>query len=152
ALHTHYDKIVRFYRDRASQGELYGTMGAHLAMARLADRQNDAATAKAARSSAAAAFEAGLSFAEIEKRTQKYYKERYDKRQLNRTHMGWMFLDICPEVARFLADRVKDDVLTRHREGIKRYPLFWLREVSYGSRWTGDEGLGIPTELMGMIV
>lgn len=26
------------------------------------------------------------------------------------------------------------------------------RSGSYSSRWTGDEGLGIPTELMGMIV
>jgi len=55
-------------------------------------------------------------------------------------------------VGRYLADHVQEPVLERHREGLKMYPLFWLREVPYNSRWTGDEGLGIPTELMGMIV
>ncbi len=67
-------------------------------------------------------------------------------------YQGWMFLDLCPEVGRYLSDHVKVAVLQRDEEGLKKYPFFWLREVPYDSRWTGDEGLGIPTELMGMIV
>jgi len=47
---------------------------------------------------------------------------------------------------------VKSAALEHHSEGLKKYARFWLREVPYGSRWTGDEGLGIPTELMGMVV
>jgi hypothetical protein len=55
-------------------------------------------------------------------------------------------------VGRYLSEQVKDAALERHSEGLRMHPLFWLREAPYGSRWTGDEGLGIPTELMGMIV
>jgi hypothetical protein len=100
----------------------------------------------------AVAFQNGTNVAGVESAAQKYWKERSEPRQRNQVYQGWMFLDLCPEVGRFLADQVKDDVLSRHREGLNRYPLFWLREVPYWSRWTGDEGLGIPTELMGMLV
>jgi hypothetical protein len=151
-IKKHYGEIAAFYRARVDQADLYGTMGAHVAMARIARLQKDADTAGRARANAAAAFELGKSFAEIEKCTQKYYKDRYAKRQLRGTYLGWMFLDLSPEVGRYLADNVKDAVLKRHEVGLRRYPLFWLREVPYNSRWTGDEGLGIPTELMGMIV
>src|SRR5580765_4361367 len=63
-----------------------------------------------------------------------------------------MFLDLSPEIGRYLADCVKDAVIKRHNLALKRFPLFWLREAPYSSRWTGDEGIGVPTELMGMIV
>src|SRR5215218_1427687 len=62
-------------------------------------------------------------------------------------------LDVPRPVPRgYLSEHVKNAALERHSEGLKKYARFWLREVPYGSRWTGDEGLGIPTELMGMVV
>lgn len=105
-----------------------------------------------ATSNAVFAFQTGTNFAAIEAATQKYWKERYEPRQRRGNYQGWMFLDLCPEVGRYLSEHVKSAVLDRHAEALKRFPLFWLREVPYNSRWTGDEGLGIPTELMGMIV
>ena len=108
--------------------------------------------ARVAVSNATAAFQTGTNFSAVEAVAQKYWKERYEPRQRGRVHQGWMFLDLCPEVGRYLSEHAKDAALERHAEGLKKYPLFWLREVPYGSRWTGDEGLGIPTELMGMIV
>ena len=150
-LQTHYPKIVALYSRKAGQCDLYGTMSAHIAMARLAQHFNDATSLSLSVSNAALAFQTGTNFAAIETATQKYWKERYEPRQRNLVYQGWMFLDLCPEMGRFLADHVKDAVMQRHQAGLKKYPLFWLREAPYWSRWTGDEGLGIPTELMGMI-
>jgi len=151
-LQTYYPKMTEFYCRKAAQGDLYGTMGAHIAMARIARHFGDQPMMMLAVSNAANAFTTGTNFAAVETATRKYWKERYEPRQKNLVYQGWMFLDLCPEVGRYLADRVKTETLERHAQGLKQYPLFWLREVPYWSRWTGDEGLGIPTELMGMIV
>lgn len=152
ALQSHYQQLTNLYIRKSDQCALYGTMGANIAMARLARHFKDDLTMNLAVSNAVAAFQAGTNFDTVESATQKFWKERYEPRQRGHNYQGWMFLDLCPEAGRFLADHVRDAVLQRHREGLKKSPLFWLREVPYNSRWTGDEGLGIPTELMGMIV
>jgi hypothetical protein len=151
-IKAHFPQIRELYSRNAAQCDLYGTMGAHIAMARIARQFTDVPTMNLAVSNAAVAFQTGTNFAAIESATQKYWKERYEPRQRGRVHQGWMFLDLCPEVGRYLSEHVQKATLERHSEGLRKYPLFWLREVPYGSRWTGDEGLGIPTELMGMIV
>lgn len=152
AIQSHYRDLSQFYLRKADQGDLYGTMGAHIAMARIARHFTDTAMSRFAISNAVSAFVTGTNFAAVEVATRKYWPERSEPRQRNLVYQGWMFLDLCPEVGRYLADQVKDEVLKRHNEGLKKYPLFWLREAAYWSRWTGDEGLGIPTELMGMLV
>jgi hypothetical protein len=151
ALQVHRSQISTFYNRKSAQGDLYGTMGAHIAMARIARHFQDAPLQALAINNAAAALQTGTNFAAVETAAAKYWKERYEPRQQNRVYQGWLFLDLCPEVGRYLADCLREDVLRRHSDGLRRYPLFWLREVPYGSRWTGDEGLGIPTELMGML-
>lgn len=151
-LKLHYPKITELYTRKAGQCDLYGTMGAHIAMARVARHFNDSATVRLAISNGVAALQTGTNFLSVEAATQKYWKERYEPRQRRLVYQGWMFLDVCPEVGRYLAEHVKAEVLQRHQEGLNKYPLFWLREAPYWTRWTGDEGLGIPTELMGMIV
>jgi hypothetical protein len=151
-LKLHYPEITQLYLRKAGQGGLYGTMGAHLAMARMARHFEDAPTLRLAVSNAAAAFQTGTNFAAVEAATQTYWKERYEPRQRRLVYQGWMFLDLCPEVGRYLGEHVRSEVLERHQEGLKKYPLFWLREAPYWTRWTGDEGVGLPTELMGMIV
>jgi hypothetical protein len=152
ALQDHYRQMAELYVRKVGECDLYGTMGAHLAMARLARRFGDASTTASAVSNAAAAFQTGTNFAMVETASKKYWKERYEPRQRGGVYQGWMFLDLTPEVALYLSEHVKEAVLQRHQEGLKKYPLFWLREAPYDSRWTGDEGIGIPTELMGMIV
>ena len=150
-IKTHYAQITQLYSRGSGQCDLYGTLGAHLAMARIARHFNDTTVLAAARSNAMAAFQTGTNFAVVEIAAQQYWKERYEPRQRNQVYQGWMFLELCPELGRYLADHVKAEVRERHEQGLRKYPLFWLREVPYGSRWTGDEGSGIPTELMGMI-
>jgi hypothetical protein len=152
ALERHYSKLAELYSRKAAECDLYGMMGAHIAMARIARHFNDPSRMELAVSNAANAFQAGTSFAAVETATRKYWKERYEPRQKNLIYQGWMFLDLCPEVGRYLAEHVRAEALERHKQGLTQFPLFWLREVPYWSRWTGDEGLGIPTELMGMIV
>jgi len=143
-LRTHYGQLTNFYARKPA--DLYGTMGAHIAMARIARHFGDDRAMAAAVSNARNAFQAGTNFAIVEASVQKYWKERYEPRQRRQVYQGWMFIDLCPEIGRYLADYVARPVLDRHAEGLRQYPLFWLREVPYGSRWTGDEGLGIPTE------
>ena len=152
ALQTHYARLTNYYSHKATQCELYGTMGAHIAMARIARHFDDQFMMALAKSNAVNAFQAGTNFAAVETASREFWKERYETREMNLVYQGWMFLDLCPEAGRYLADHVKTETLERHSQGMKQYPLFWLREVPYWSRWTGDEGLGIPTELMGMIV
>ncbi|HEY7115254.1 MAG TPA: hypothetical protein VH475_01640 [Tepidisphaeraceae bacterium] len=152
AIKADYPDIVRLYQARRDQCDIYGTMGAPIAMARIARHMGDDATAKSAEQDAHAALELGKDIVKVEDRAKRYWKERYEPRQRRLVYNGWIVLDLCPEVGRFVHDQVKDDVLARHADALRRYPLFWLREVPYWSRWTGDEGLGIPTELMGMIV
>ncbi len=151
-LKRHYGQITELYLRKARQCDLYGTMGAHLAMARIARHFHDNENMELARGHAITAFHAGTNFARVEAEAQKYWKERYDPRQRGQVYEGWMFLDLCPEVGRYLADYVRPAVLQRNAEGLRRFPLFWLREAPYATRWTGDEGIGIPTELMAMIV
>jgi hypothetical protein len=151
-IQQHYSQIKELYSRKSGQCDLYGTMGANIAMARIAQHFADYPTIDLAVSNAASAFQAGTNFAMVELATQKYWKERYEPRQRGGVYQGWMFLDLCPEAGRYLSDHVKEASLARHQEGLRKYPLFWLREAPYDSRWTGDEGLGIPTELMGMIV
>jgi hypothetical protein len=152
ALKRHYSEIASLYSRKTGQCDLYGTMSAHLAMARIARHFADPKVLAQAVENARAAFQAGTSFAAVEQRTRSYWPERYVKRQEGLVYQGWMFLDLAPEIGRYLVDHVKAPVLERNRCGHEMYPLFWLREVPYASRWTGDEGLGIPTELMGMLV
>jgi hypothetical protein len=152
SLNRHYAQITALYSQKAGQCDLYGTMSAHVAMARIARHFGDSKTLSTALDNARSAFRTGTSFAAVEQRTRRYWPERYEKRQAGLVYQGWMFLDLTPEVGRYLADHVKEPVLERNRQGHALYPLFWLREVPYWSRWTGDEGLGIPTELMGMLV
>lgn len=151
-LQSHYDWLTELYRRKADQCNLYGTMGAHIAMARIARHFNDHDLMELAVTNAVRAFQGGTDFGAVEAAASQAWKERYDTRQRNLVYQGWMFLDLCPEAGRYLADHVKAETLARHRQGLKQYPLFWLREAPYWSRWTGDEGLGIPTELMAMIV
>jgi hypothetical protein len=32
-----------------------------------------------------------------------------------------------------------------------RYPFWWLHQAPYFTRWTGDEGVGVTPELIGMV-
>jgi hypothetical protein len=133
-------------------------MGAHVAMARLADKFSDSATRTTALSNLQTQLNAGLTFSTIESRvSSKYWPEMYATgdttgRRPGGVYEGWMFLNLSPEIGRYLYDNVRTDTLARNTSGKAKFPFWWLRIAPYATTWTGDEGVGIPTEMMGMVM
>ncbi len=64
--------------------------------------------------------------------------------------MGWIYLNISPEMCRFFDDFYQQQVLQHHQNEVNKYPLWWVRSVPYWTRWTGDESVGLPSEVCGM--
>ena len=149
----YWSTIKSMYSARSGQGDIYGTMCAHVAMVRLADKFGDSATRTTALNNLQARLNAGLSFSTIEGLvSSKYWPEMYVSRRASGVYQGWMFLNLSPEIGRYLKDNVSAATVARNTSGKTLYPLWWLRTVPYSTRWTGDEGLGIPTEMMGMVM
>lgn len=151
-VRRHWTAALRFYRERRAEAGLYGTMGAHVAMVRLAERFGDAAIREAAVESLKTHLEAGRDFARVEAAARTAFPEMAAKRKDGWVYRGWMFLDLAPEIGRYLAEHVREPVLTRHAFGKARFPLWWLQAAPYQNRWTGDEAVGLPPEMLGMIV
>jgi hypothetical protein len=153
-IRTRWPEVCAAYARRASQGNLYGTMGAHIALARLAERFNDAETRATALQHLQTQLQAGLDFAAVEDlcRTN-YYREHYTRRSASShaLYHGAMFLNLSPEIGRYLREHIRGAALRRHEEGKRRFPLWWLVQAPYFCRWTGDESVGLPPEAIGMI-
>lgn len=71
-------------------------------------------------------------------------------RQRKLIFMGWIYLNISPELCRFLDDYYHQQVVTEHQSEVKKFPYWWVRSVPYFSRWTGDESVGLSSEVCGM--
>lgn len=153
-VQSHWPEIRAAYARRAGEGHLYGTMGAHVAVARLAERFRDANTRTMALDRLKTQLEAGTNFTSVEDLCRSnYYREYYTPRNANgrALYHGAMFLNISPEIGRYLHDHVRDAALRRHTEGKQRFPLWWLVQAPYFCRWTGDESVGLSPEAIGMI-
>jgi len=153
-IQSRWPEIRAAYERRASQGNLYGTMGAHVGMARLAERFQDAETRTSALGHLKMQLQAGTNFAGVENLCRSnYHREYYTPRNANSRalHHGAMFLNISPEIGRYLHDHVREAALRRHTEGKQRFPLWWLVQAPYFCRWTGDESVGLSPEAIGMI-
>lgn len=168
ASSNHWDAIRAAY-DRhgdAAAYRLYGTLGLHVAVVRFAERFGDAGTRDRALAALESRLEAGLDFAAVESWTRGTpgdagrspygsYPNMYDPRMDGSTYRGWMFLDLTPEVGRFLREaspELRAAVAARHATGKARFPLWWIPKASYFNRsWTGDEGSGLVPEVLGMI-
>lgn len=71
-------------------------------------------------------------------------------RARNLIFMGWIYLNISSEMCRFLDDYYYSQVVSDHNNEIQKFPLWWVRSVPYFSRWTGDESIGLSSEVCGM--
>lgn len=155
-IQTYWPQIKTAYNAKADQGNIYGTMGAHIAMIRLADHFGDTAMRDTALANLTTNLNAGLDFAATETKTQAMYDKMYDSRQNGSIYRGWMFLNLCPEIGRYIADNatLKTAALARHNSGKSSFPLWWLVDAPYFQRsYTGDEGVGlIAPDMMGQIV
>ena len=161
-LQPNWDKIKNIYNTRKPEGFLYGTMCAHIAMARMAHRMNDAATRTAALNALQTALNDGRDFSAIEAHAGKgvpsgdwwkyMYPARYEARNDGLLWHGWVFLGhLSPEIGRYMQDHVAGATIARYNEGIAMFPLWWLLQSPYFCRWTGDEGIGLATEIFGMM-
>jgi hypothetical protein len=146
-------KLRQVYERRSHQGNLYGTMGAHVGMARIAAHLHDQVSEEKALAQLQAQLAFGTNFAAVEDlcRTN-YYREQYRPRTANNhaLHHGAMFLNLAPELGRYLREHVREATLARHAEGKQRFPLWWLLQAPYFCRWTGDESVGLSPEAVGM--
>jgi hypothetical protein len=156
--------IKTMYASASGQGNLYGTMGAHIAMARLAQHFGDAATQTTALNNLQTQLDAGLTFATIENNairaptwSSPYSSapDMYDSRMNGTTYRGWIFLNLSPELGRYLASEnptLTAAVLARHQSGLATFPFWWVNKANYFCRsWTGDEGTGMVPDIFGMI-
>jgi hypothetical protein len=153
-VQSKWPEIRAAYLRRAGQGNVYGTMGAHAGIARLAEKFGDTATRETALNNLRFQLQAGTNFASVENLCRSnYYREYYTPRNANgrALHHGAMFLNISPEIGRYLHDHVRDAALRRQIEGKQRFPLWWLVQAPYFCRWTGDESVGLSPEAIGMI-
>jgi len=143
--------IRNFYTANASRGALYGPLSGHIAMARLAHLAGDNTTAATAAGNATAALSAGTSLSAIRSATAAVYSYKHDPRNDGLIYHGWMFLNLSAEVGRFLADSAAAPVLALHDSARAMFPLWWVARAQYFCRWTGDEGIGLPSEAIGML-
>lgn len=161
-----YNQLANAYNNRIfqpGQGSLYGTLGAHLGMARLAQRVGDTATRDEALANLQGALVAALNFTNIDlsagattvdRWNTPYGQDCYDELQVElggTAYRGWPFLNLTPEAGRFIADRVPA-ALARHQQGLALYGQPWISKNSYYIRYFmgGSEGTGLTPEYIGM--
>lgn len=162
-VQPYYSNIKNFYNNKVAggvdPGNLYGSMSAHIGMARLAHIFGDTAQVVIARNNLQNYLNNSTNINVVDQRAsnglngwQAPYAREYDARTDNWIYRGFIFLNLSPEIGRYLQDEVYQGVLERHNYGLQRYPFWYLRQAQYFTRWTGDEGVGIPSEIMGMIM
>lgn len=161
-----YNQLANAYQNRIAQpgqGSLYGTYGAHIGMARLAQRMGDAALRNEALTNLHSALVQGLNFTNIDllagatpvdRWNTPYGQDGYDELQVDlggTAYRGWPFLNLTPEAGRFIADRVPA-ALARHQQGLALYGFPWISRNSYYIRYFmgGSEGTGLTPEYTGM--
>ena len=155
AIEPHWPEIRRRYADGAAREPiLYGQMSAHIAAARLARRFGDAPAEAAAVANLRRDLAAGADIGAIAARLERTRYARFAEPRNRSAFPGqlWVFLDACPEILRFVADgEARADALDRARALEERYPKWWLLQAPYFTRWTGDEGVGVTPESIGML-
>jgi len=156
AIQAYWPQVKAWYAGEADRmPPLYGQMGAHIAVARLARQFGDDPTVLRAADSLREDLRIGTDIRQVEQRIEKTRFAVFSASRNRNSFPGncWMLLDLAPEIGRFLRDHpaLAREVLRRTDSLIDRYPWWWLHQAPYFTRWTGDEGVGTTPELMGMI-
>lgn len=158
-----YNTIRTFYNNKVANGvdpgNLYGTMSSHLGMARLASVFNDNTQLVLATANLTTALNNGVDVQYVDSMAfygrngwNAPYAQEYESRKDNWIYRGFIFLNLSPEIGRYLKDTIFNAIAQRHNQGMQRFPLWWMRQSPYFTRWTGDESVGIPTESFGMFM
>jgi hypothetical protein len=150
---NNWTSIKSFYNTYSGQGNMYGTMSIHIAMARMAHKMNDGPVMQTAVTNADRAFQNGLLFSTAETAAKSYYRNQYTYFPERRRYHGWVFLNLVPEVARYINDNepLKNEVLLRHQLGISTFSKWYVPRAWYENGISGHESSGIPSEIIGMM-
>jgi hypothetical protein len=153
AIQPYWEQVKRRYLRGLEEPRLFGQMGAHIAMARLAKKFGDSQILGLAEKALYADLEEGKDISRIVNRLKRTrFAYFYDPRRRGYFPGDcWIFLDACPEILRYLNDTQREEVLRRTAALKEKYPLWWLHQAPYFTRWTGDESVGITPEAIGMI-
>ena len=158
-LQPFWPDIEEFYNSEADEGRIYGSASGHIGMIRLAHEFGDSAALVAARANLLSDLTDGLSFASVEAFLQNGYNgwdapygPQYSTRNDSLIYHGWMFLNMSPEVGRYLRDYHLEECTARNSWATGRFYLWWLTGSQYFCRWTGDESSGVTPEMFGMVV
>jgi len=154
-IQSHWPQIKAYYANNSPRAEIYGELGAHLAVARLAQRFGDDDTQHLAVASAEKYFAAGLDYAAAEQLSLKYFVRLKEQRHNVLRSTNFMLLNMTPEVGRFLHDHLREPVLAKNAAIKSSYPHWWLIAPAYSS-WAGNigpdcEAKGLPREVFGMV-
>lgn len=167
-LYTRYNNIKSFYQLKLGYnidpGNLYGTMSAHIGMARLAQMAGDQAMVTQASNRLNQELFKGLNLDVIDSMAfhgkdgwnapfpQFCDLGEYCYRKDYFIYRGFIFLNLSAEIGRYMKDNLEPQVTERHQTGLTLFPFWWLLDAPHFSRWAGDETVGIPSEMFGMII
>jgi len=144
--------IRAFYASRKTEDALYGALGDDIAVARLARMMGDADTLRIAVDRARTTFRDGLDLEAMVRRMTRAFARQYDGiHGRGLAAANGFFLELAPEVGRYLHDHLREPVLLRHQALLKDFPHWWVYRPWYASGWTGHESAGLPPEILGMI-
>lgn len=167
-LLSRYEDIRDFYQYKLDinidPGNLYGTMCAHIGMARLAYMVGDQNTLNLASNRLLQELVRGLDM-KLNDSLAYYGLDGWNAPYPEMSTTGWIgernenyvykafnFLHLSPEIGRYLKDHLQAQVLARHQHGLTILPYWWVVDAPHFTRWAGDESVGIPTEMFGMII
>lgn len=151
----YFDSLMKAYQRINIEPKTYSQVGAYIAMARLAGMAGEAEAQKRIENQFYQKYEDLADLEKMEKtmegetRWKKFYEKRNEKYFPGQP---WMFLDAPPEVWRYLLQEQFRDVTRRIVELMNRYPTGWLYQAPLFTRWTGDESIGVPSEMMGIVI
>lgn len=165
---NYYENIRNFYELKQGYwidpGSLYGTMNAHIGMARLAWMMDDQDMFDQAVENLEYWLNRGLNITSID--SMAFYGKdgwnapysqycdngEYCWRKDDYIYRGFIYLNLSPEMGRFLHDHVYAETVARNEYGKSIFPFWWVVDSPHWSRWAGDETVGIPAEMFGMVL
>jgi hypothetical protein len=155
-LRAYWDEIKQSYGDQKDVAILYGQLSGFVGMIRLAHQFGDTAMVATVEADAHAQFAAARNPETMALRQQTTtFGYFLDERKVDFfPGQPWMFLDSAPEVIRFMLahEAIRRDAVERMTQFERAYPLWWLHQAPYFTRWTGDEGIGLSPEVFGILM
>ena len=151
AIQNNWNAIKTSYSNNRAEARLYGQMGAHIAMARMAYRQNDTAMVTTATNNLTA--DMAQSFATVDGLQPTYFARHFQAGMGDRGMIHcYMFYNLPPEIGRYILDNssITSQCVARHESLINAFRFWYTHRPWYGTGWTGHESRGLPSAVIGM--